>query len=236
VACRSPATGPAAILVVVSGGASTLVPGSVDAYVARLDRALAGPRRVRADLIAEARDGLVDATEALQARGLDRRTAERRAVAEFGPVDEIAAAFRSELGIAQARRTLVIFAAVLLPQPIIWAEGRWPWNSGEITANGPVVRALDLAVESLGGAVIVGTVLALAVCGIGLRWRVARRHAVRATALFVLAAWAVMTLAGIALTLTGSPDPAGGLLWLLVWLVAPMGCAGVAAHRCLRLA
>ena len=229
----------APILVIVSGRGSTPVTlggGPIDTYVAHLDRALIGPRRVKADLMAEARDSLVDAAEAQQTRGLDRRAAERRAVAEFGTVDEIAAAFRTELGVAQARRTLVVFAAVLVPQPVVWAEGRWPWNSGEPAGSArPVVHLLDVMVESLGAAVMVGTVIALAACGIGLRWHFVRQHAARMTGLFVAAACVVMTLIGVVLTVVGNPTPGVGLLWLLVLLAGPLSIAGVAALRCFRV-
>ena len=104
----------------------------IDSYVAELASALGGPRRVRADLVTEARDSLVDATEHWQRAGLDPADAKRRAVDEFGPLDEIAAGYRTELGMARAKRTVLLFAAVLLPQPVIWAEGRWPWNSDPI--------------------------------------------------------------------------------------------------------
>lgn len=210
---------------------------SIDAYVVRLDRLLLGPRRVRADLVAEARDGLVDATEALEARGMERAAAERQAVAEFGSAEEIAAAFRTELGLAQARRTLTWFAAVLLPQPIIWAEGRWPWNSGEIAlSQSSVVQLLDRLVENTGGLMMIGTVIAVAACGIGTRWPAARRRAARFTALFVLIAWLTITLLGVAMTLVGTSPPAVGLAWLLLFVTGPLGFAAVSAHRCLKIA
>jgi hypothetical protein len=210
---------------------------SIDGYVDRLDRLLQGQRRVRSDLVAEVRDGLVDATEALEARGIDRAIAECRAIAEFGSAEEIAEAFRSELGLAQARRTLVLFAAVLAPQPILWDEGRWPWNSGEREFHdSQLTLLLDGLVENLGGVMMIGTVIAVVACGIGTRWPAARRYAARFTALFVLITWLGITLTGVALTFAGNPAPAGGLMWLLLLVTGPLGLAVVSAHRCLKIA
>ena len=69
------------ILVAVSSH-GTVVQDPVEPYLAELSRALAGPRRRKADLMAEARDSLVDATEAYEADGLRRGEAAERAVAE----------------------------------------------------------------------------------------------------------------------------------------------------------
>ncbi len=72
----------ARILVAVSITRAGQTP--VEIYLTELSRALQGPRRRRADLMAEARDSLEDATEAFEADGLDRYEAEQQAVADFG--------------------------------------------------------------------------------------------------------------------------------------------------------
>src|SRR5688572_16599638 len=113
------------------GRRSAARPETIDGYAGLLAGALRGPRRLRDDLVTEARDGLVDATEAYRARGLDRAAAERAAVVDFGPVAEIAAAYRPELALAQARRSAVLLSMLILIQPIVWAEGRWPWVDDE---------------------------------------------------------------------------------------------------------
>ncbi|MGN9783308.1 permease prefix domain 1-containing protein [Nonomuraea sp. ZG12] len=69
----------------------------IDDYVDRLHRRLKGPPRIKRDLLAEARDGLLDATDAWQRRGLGRAEAERTAVREFGPFGEIARGYQREL-------------------------------------------------------------------------------------------------------------------------------------------
>ncbi|WP_433417684.1 permease prefix domain 1-containing protein [Microtetraspora malaysiensis] len=85
----------------------------IDDYVTRLGRSLRGPLRAKRDLLAEARDGLVDATEALEADGLLRPDAERLAVEEFGPIAQIAPTYQEELAVGQGRRTaLLLFLSV----------------------------------------------------------------------------------------------------------------------------
>ncbi|MER5320950.1 permease prefix domain 1-containing protein [Streptosporangium roseum] len=73
----------------------------IDDFVDRLCRMLKGPSHAKRDLLAEARDGLVDAAEALERRGFGRVEAERRAVREFGLLGEIAHGYQRELS-AQA--------------------------------------------------------------------------------------------------------------------------------------
>jgi hypothetical protein len=63
------------------GSITATAPG--DAYIAGLGRALSGPGRKKADLLAETKDGLEDATEAMEADGLTRWEAEQQAVADY---------------------------------------------------------------------------------------------------------------------------------------------------------
>lgn len=77
----------------------------IERYLARLGSALRGPRATKRDLLVEARDALVDATQAYTSQGPDREVGERRAVAEFGDLETIASAYQAELGLTQARRT-----------------------------------------------------------------------------------------------------------------------------------
>src|SRR5207244_7286136 len=85
----------------------------VDRYVAGLGAALRGPRRVKADLLVEARDSLVDAAEAYRAEGATQAEADRQAVAEFGTLAEIVPAYQAELAVAQGRRTALLIALAL---------------------------------------------------------------------------------------------------------------------------
>lgn len=98
--------------------------GPLDAYSRDLDAHLRGPRRLRRDLVAEARGGLADAADDLAACGLPREEAERTAVAEFGPVRELAPQFQERLTVAEGRRTGVVLAvtypALLLAWDLLW--------------------------------------------------------------------------------------------------------------------
>ena len=76
------------------GGMSVAEP-----YVAALDSALNGPRRVRRGLVTEARDHLKDATDAYRRAGYETVEAERLAVADFGELDEVVPAFQTTLAV-----------------------------------------------------------------------------------------------------------------------------------------
>ena len=95
--------------------------GRIDDYLTALDRRLRGPGRIKRDLLTEARDGLVDCAEAYQAAGLDRDAAERRAVAEFGPVAEIAAGYQEELAAWTGRRLALLVFATVPVTALLWA-------------------------------------------------------------------------------------------------------------------
>jgi len=126
----------------------------IDGYVAELSRALHGPRRAKRDLIAEVRDGLIDAAEAYQAAGLDRPEAERRAVAEFGTVGEIAPGLQEELAAATGQRlgALLFLSAPLMA--LAWYV-IWRFDPVEVVGRpagwfGPVARAMDLMQFGIG--------------------------------------------------------------------------------------
>lgn len=101
----------------------------IDEYVRGLSGRLAGPRRPRADLLAEARDGLVDAAEAYARAGLPWPEAAARAVADFGGYRQIVPGYQAELAAAQGRRTAVLVAlampAVLLGSRLMWMGSPW---------------------------------------------------------------------------------------------------------------
>ena len=113
--------------------------GVIDSYLADLDARLRGTASIKAELLAEARDGLVDAAEAHQERGLSPADAQRAAVEEFGPVDEIGHEYQAELGVAHGARLL---RSMLLALPAvhamweltaIWSIGAWDQHFGTTT-------------------------------------------------------------------------------------------------------
>ncbi|MFC0625001.1 permease prefix domain 1-containing protein [Kribbella deserti] len=218
--------------------AQNLGENPVDAYIARLDAALLGPRRKKADLLTEARDGLVDATEALEAEGLSRAEAERRAIDEFGELREILPDYRAELGYAQGRRTAVLMAAAIIIQPIVWLEGTWQWNRDAYEV-GPVHSWLNRFVEQAGMAAFVLAVLALLATGIGLRYPAVRASVTRLTGLAGLLSCGVIGGLGAAMAVIGAQNLVGALvslMWVSLFVLLPLSAVAVSARRCLRLA
>ncbi|WP_433012845.1 permease prefix domain 1-containing protein [Kribbella sp. CA-294648] len=216
----------------------TLLQDPVEQYLTGLSRALLGPRRRKADLLAEARDHLLDATEAYEADGFGPREAAERAVADFGDLDEVVPGYRSELAIAQGRRTAVLLVTVLLAQPIVWLEGVWSWNQDPVSTS-PLVLLLNQLVQLVGMVSMAGSVLALVATGIGLRLPVVRDQATKLTARFALASCAAVSLIGLLLAATSATvdgNGAAGLAAVVGFVIAPLLLVGRAAHRCLRLA
>jgi len=218
----------------VSSRGSTLTP--VDDYLTGLSRALPGPRRRKADLLAEARDHLVDATEAFEADGLDRDSAEREAVADFGELDEVVPGYRAELAVSQTRRTAMLLFLVLILQPIVWQEGAWSWNQ-DPASDSALNDFLQTLVRSIGTLTIAGAVLAVIAAGVGMRYPIVREHVTRVTALFAITSSVIISAIGVGMAST-STHPAALLDYAVVasFVVLPLVVVGLQAGRCLRLA
>ncbi|ROP38414.1 permease prefix domain 1-containing protein [Saccharothrix texasensis] len=101
--------------------------GVIDDYVTALDRRLRGPDPVKDDLLAEARDSLHDAAAAHRDDGLTEEDAQRRAVAEFGPVTAIAREYQGLLGLAHGARTLRSVMLVIPLAYVMWELNRRFW-------------------------------------------------------------------------------------------------------------
>ncbi|GHH69582.1 hypothetical protein GCM10017673_20250 [Streptosporangium violaceochromogenes] len=189
--------------------------GVIDGYVTELGRVLTGPRGPKLDLVAEARDNLLDAAEALECDGLGRDEAERAAVEEFGAIDEVAPGFQEELSVLAGRRLagllFVSVPLVTLMWSLIWrifptgpaVYATWPgWFL-------PVSRSLDalqFLVGALGGA-------ALFALGRGLRRIHRPRRVVRSLALLVWCTLPVRVALSLAL-IHGSHGPPGFYAYL----------------------
>lgn len=209
--------------------------GAIDAYVVELDGVLRGPRRVRADLVTEARDGLTDAAEAYQEAGLTRAHAEREAVAEFGSVPELAASYQRLLAYAQGRRTALLVFCVCAAQAIgstfAWQTAGMGWQ--ELPSPGFLVAAH--VVDWLGIAVKVLALVLLVLCGFGTRWLGTRRWVPRAVGMFALGICVFFAAASVLLT---AADPAGSILdvrhlpWIVVGGLAPLFLVLPSARRC----
>ncbi|MEV0730827.1 permease prefix domain 1-containing protein [Polymorphospora sp. NPDC050346] len=101
----------------------------IDDYLRTLGQRLHGPRRLRADLLAEARDSLEDAAAAYERAGLAPVAARRRAVAEFGTPGELVPAYQAELAAAGTRtlalRILVVAIVLLSSADLMWQGAPW---------------------------------------------------------------------------------------------------------------
>lgn len=172
----------------------------IDAYLRQLAGHLHGPRRQKADVIAEARGSLEDAADAYRESGLDARAAQVRAVAEFGDARDLAPAYQTELTAGQGRRLALVTA--LLPAGMLTADLMW-WQPPDVSPATPptaflvMVEVLDWTSYAVG---------ALAVLALVALWRGARRghdprRIVRTLALAAVAActliWGLGTFAAV---------------------------------------
>ncbi|GIJ19532.1 permease prefix domain 1-containing protein [Micromonospora lutea] len=101
----------------------------VEEHLRQLADRLRGPRRLRDDLMTEARHGLLDAVEAYRDSGLSSGEASRQAVAEFGTPDELAPAYQAELAVAALRGLslrVVAFATIAaIAGDLTWHGSSW---------------------------------------------------------------------------------------------------------------
>lgn len=88
----------------------------VEGWLAEFAAGLRGPARVRAGVVAELRDGLLEAVDAHRDGGLAPAEAARAALREFGEPAAIAAAFAPEMAARAARRTA---AALIGTGPLV---------------------------------------------------------------------------------------------------------------------
>ncbi len=102
---------------------------AIEAYLGDLDRRLSGSAGAKADLLTEARDGLIDAAEAYRTGGFDEADAERRAVADFGPAGLIAREYQTELGL---RRDIRVLWELIVGVPLLTLA----WDLARVLSSG----------------------------------------------------------------------------------------------------
>jgi hypothetical protein len=215
---------------------STVTPATaITSYADSLGAALVGPRRVRQGLVDEARDHLVDATEAYAEAGYDEDEAAAMAVADFGPVEEIVPAFQTTLAVAASRRTAWVMLAILAAQPFIWDGGlQLAENANAHPPSMALYGFLDAAIEIVGAVMIAGTIAILLLTTIGNRWFRAGRAIARGTAIFTIASCLVLPLFAISMSLASDQLILVHVIGALVpFLVAPLSVAAISARRTL---
>ena len=143
----------------------TTTEARIRAYLDEVAAGLHGPRRHRARIFTELRDGLDEAVTAHTADGLPVEHAVRAAITQFGTPSAVAGAFAAELAITYARRTLTRFVAT---GPLV---GIWwllllhprPWP-------GVVAFVAAIPVIPLVAAALAATATTFATTGRLIRW------------------------------------------------------------------
>lgn len=204
----------------------------IEAYVTELDGALRGPRALKADMVAEARDGLLDASQAYEQTGVDADGAQRRAIADFGPVDVIAPDYQVELGLSQGRRTALLTCVSLAAQPLIWRV-LLPLLGHPESSGTPAFTVVNHLVEGFGALSIASGLLFVLALGPGTRHLRAPDRLIRGVGVFALVVCGVFVALG---TLMSALGPDGhvwnGLPILAVLLYLPLMHVAFAGRRC----
>ncbi|MEU2661666.1 permease prefix domain 1-containing protein [Micromonospora sp. NBC_01740] len=208
---------------------------TVEERLRELGAHLRGPRRLKSDLLTEARHGLLDAVDAYRADGLPATEAQHRAVADFGSPAELAPAYQAELAAGALRglslRVIALATVAFVAGDLTWQGSSW--------GGSPPPAAYQLLSASVGW--IWAAAFALAATGLLRAGRAALRggadRAVGAALVGVLAlgvltgsalfAWSI-GLWDDALTwppmIIGAAVAAAGYLWLgraaRTWLLA----------------
>jgi hypothetical protein len=159
-----------------SGGRFDLPTGTVYPALHRLERAglvlaagLAGPRPVRAAIVAEVADGLTETTAAHQRSGLAPAAAAGAAVAEFGGARLIAAGFGPELAAETGRR---IGLGLLATGPLVGSA--WLGSCRSIgPATAPTAAGLAAVLCVAGDLLLLAGLVAWATTPGGLAWPLA---------------------------------------------------------------
>ncbi|MGW6612615.1 permease prefix domain 1-containing protein [Streptomyces erythrochromogenes] len=193
----------------------------IEAHVTELAAVLQGAEREKTRMLAELREGLLDAAAELAAGGEPDREAAREAVRQFGGVAELAPGFQRELTIVQARHTsrrILLVAPLLLP---CWYL---------LSAAGPTAHRLPYAAQVLLahlGGTAAATALAAAVF-LAATGRLARRLSTP-DLLPVMVAW-TGTTAAVALALSAFTLTIASLLTSAWPLGALAGAVAIVFH------
>ncbi|MBE1531506.1 permease prefix domain 1-containing protein [Actinomadura algeriensis] len=204
---------------------------TVDEHVAALSAALHGPARAKERMLTEVRDGLADATDALADAGLPADAAARRAVRDFGTVEDVAPSFQHELTIAQARRT-ALFAALSAPVLLLC------WQVAG--ADGGVLSHTARLVGGVAAAAALLCAGCLAATGAWARRLPVPRALPRTVAWAGTTAGAALGVSGVALTVTcvlAANAPLAALIAVLTLAShAKVASSARACRHCARLA
>ncbi|WP_018218050.1 permease prefix domain 1-containing protein [Salinispora vitiensis] len=211
----------------------------IDDCLAELRQALRGPRSAKIDILAEVRDGLADAVEAYQRSGLDRHTAERRAVADFGSVRQAATDYQAELALAQGRRTALLICAILVTQPLVWRVVLHLAGSvGAESGSSSYVFVNDLVGWTGTVAILCALLAVFATSRVGVRHLGSRRRVTHLTGVLAFSVCGVFAVLGSLLTIlspaTSSMLGPTGLPGTAMFLGIPLAGLALSGRSCLN--
>lgn len=178
-----------------------------DRYVAAVRADVPAWSFRRAGMLREIRDGLDDAAAAHVDGGLTRSDAERAAVVEFGPADQVAASIRAELAI-DTGRIAALAAGVFSGAQMVIAQIVWSGNGSATdsvpTWYGVLARTVDvMALVALVAGVAVAGLLGRSPRILAFARGFDRVAVARKAAIAVLVAVALQAVAGFTLTVFG---------------------------------
>lgn len=210
---------------------------AIDAYLAELRRTLHGRRRLKNDLLAEARDSLLDAAEDYESDGLGRAAAQERAIDDFGPIARVAPRYQAELGLSQGRHTALLLFFLLGTQHVVYA---YTWSSlpDDSPSPGPAYATLAGLVDNAGLVVLCCAIVGALACGIGSRY-VRPARLVEAIGLLGLTTVVVWLVAGTVLSAFSPIEQFGAnarYLWMHVGSTLLLAAIARSAWQCLRCA
>ncbi|MGC7098967.1 permease prefix domain 1-containing protein [Amycolatopsis lurida] len=145
--------------------------GVIDRYLEDLAGSLYGSPARKSDLLAEARDSLDDATERYLSAGLPEEEAQRRAVTDFGAVEEVREDYQSELGLATGVQALRSLALALPLMHVLWELTRMTtfgsWSNVGVAMPewyGPLALTADYTGYAVAGLGLVALLVARVLC------------------------------------------------------------------------
>lgn len=207
----------------------------VDRYLVELESSLHGSRREKRDLVCEARDHLVDASQRRFDEGAAAHDAQTAAVREFGSVRDIAPSYQAVLSAGQCRRISFWLILLVIAQPLAWdIFGSLPVHHGSYAHQPTVYTLADSYVE------VVGSTAALLAMTVLVAGRFAfRRAGIREWMLRLVLTGSLVSVGLLALISTAMLLSSGEVGVLNVayaaavsWL--PMGLLCTACVRALR--
>jgi hypothetical protein len=141
------------------GGSAPDTQPAIERYLAQVTARLPGPPRVRSDIVAELRSGLLDATDAHCSAGRPPAEAVQAAIGEFGDPGQVADGFRAEIAAGLARRAAF---AVLVTGPLVGLL----WIATAVASHlAPHLQWADLSLALQVGVPLVAIAAGVTACG-----------------------------------------------------------------------